>query len=141
MMLSNGKVAKMPNKLTDTEIVKALECCIESNHLGDCFWNDCPMISEKGCKVGEETLYPYALDLINRLQAENERLNTYLDIISHSTDKIKAEAYKEFADKLKLQSYIVSDESQTGIINRYSVVTVNQINNLLKEMVGEDNAT
>lgn len=49
----------------------------------------------------------------------------------------KAEAYKEFAEKLKLHSYIMSDESQTGIINRYSVVTVNQIDNLLKEMVGD----
>jgi phage host-nuclease inhibitor protein Gam len=49
----------------------------------------------------------------------------------------RAEAIKEFAERLKLHTYIVSDESQTGIINRYSVVTVNQIDNLVKEMVGE----
>lgn len=52
--------------------------------------------------------------------------------------EIKAEAYKEFAEKLKLHSYIMSDESQTGIINRYSVVTVNQIDNILKEMIGDE---
>lgn len=45
---------------------------------------------------------------------------------------------KEFAEKLKLHSYIMSDESQTGIINRYSVVTVNQIDNILKELVGNE---
>ena len=45
---------------------------------------------------------------------------------------------KEFAEKLKLYSYIMSDESQTGIINRYSVVTVNQIDNILKELVGNE---
>lgn len=52
--------------------------------------------------------------------------------------EIKAEAIKEFAEKLKLHSYIMSDESQTGIINRYSVVTVNQIDNILKELVGDE---
>lgn len=51
--------------------------------------------------------------------------------------EMKSKAYKEFADRLKLHSYIMSDESQTGIINRYSVVTVNQIDSLLKEMVGD----
>ena len=52
--------------------------------------------------------------------------------------QIKSEAIKEFAEKLKLHSYIMSDESQTGIINRYSVVTVNQIDNILKELVGNE---
>ena len=55
-----------------------------------------------------------------------------------SVEQVKAEAFKEFAERLKLHSYIMNDESQTGIINRYSVVTVNQIDNLLKEMVGEE---
>lgn len=60
--------------MTDIEIKKALECCIKSSHFGECFENKCPLVSENGCKVGKETLYPYALNLINRLQAENERL-------------------------------------------------------------------
>ena len=55
-----------------------------------------------------------------------------------SVEQVKAEAFKEFAERLKLHSYIMNDESQTGIINRYSVVTVNQIDNLLKELVGEE---
>ena len=52
--------------------------------------------------------------------------------------ELKSEAIKEFAEKLKLHSCIMSDESQTGIINRYSVVTVNQIDNILKELVGNE---
>ena len=62
--------------MTDKEIIKALKCCIKSTHFGECFENKCPMASEKGCKVGKETLYPYALDLINRQQAEIERLRS-----------------------------------------------------------------
>lgn len=63
--------------MTDKEIVRALECCIKSTHFGECFENKCPMASEKGCKVGKETLYPYALDLINRYEAKIERLQEY----------------------------------------------------------------
>lgn len=60
--------------MTDNEIIKGLECCIKSSHFGECFENKCPLVSEKGCMVGKETLYPYALDLINRQKAEIERL-------------------------------------------------------------------
>ena len=48
----------MDNKLTDSEIVNALEDFI--NHNGHCV--DCPSIMK------------YAFDLINRLQAENSKL-------------------------------------------------------------------
>ena len=72
--------------MTDNEIIKALECCIKSSHFGECFENKCPLVSEQGCKVGKETLYPYTLDLINRLQkevewleAENERQGILID--------------------------------------------------------------
>ena len=80
---------------------------------------------------------------ITRLQAEIERLKGSV-IVNNimESQKIKREAkfeaIKEFAEKLKLHSYIMSDESQTGIINRYSVVTVNQIDNILKELGGNE---
>ena len=83
------------------------------------------------------------LDLINRQKSEIERLKKEVSVARDAYISIqdryghtKAEAYKEFAERLKLHSYIMSDESQTGIINIYSVVTVNRIDNLLKEMVG-----
>ena len=65
--------------MTDNEILKALECCIKSSHFGECFENKCPLVSEEGCKVGKETLYPYAFDLINRQKAEIERLEKLYD--------------------------------------------------------------
>lgn len=80
---------------------------------------------------------------INRQKSEIERLKGSV-IVNNimESQKIKREAkfeaIKEFAEKLKLHSYIMSDESQTGIINRYSVVTVNQIDNILKELVGNE---
>lgn len=89
--------------MTGNEIKKALECCIKSSHFGECFENECPMVSEKGCAVGKETLYPYALDLINRLQAEIKDLQKVVvdDYASEYDNKIKAEAYKECAEKIK----------------------------------------
>ncbi len=56
----------MPNKLTDSEIVKALKQCEMQQ---TCSY--CPYFEKLGCK---KRLYKDALDLINRLQAENERL-------------------------------------------------------------------
>ena len=126
-------------KLTDNEIKKALECCIKSRHFGECFENKCPLISEDGCKVGKETLYPYALDLINRQKAEIERLSEYTSgrVVQMLTERdvseeiaeyfqfveeIKAEAYKEFAERLK----------ELLGVTRFSVV-----DDLVKEMVGE----
>lgn len=41
---------------------------------------------------------------------------------------------KELAKRLKLFSYIVSDESTTGIIVRYSVVTMTQVDDLVTEL-------
>lgn len=61
----------MPDKkLTDKEIVKALECEIECNkglkkHCIGC-------LLQKHYPYCEEKVIEYALDLINRLQAENE---------------------------------------------------------------------
>ena len=66
------------HKFTDEEVIKALKCCIKTDHFGDCFGNDCPFVSEHGCRVGKETLYPYVLDLINRQKAEIERLTLEL---------------------------------------------------------------
>ena len=52
--------------LPDKEIVKALECCVTKE---DC--NGCPYDEINDCIKGHEE---DILDIINRLQAENERL-------------------------------------------------------------------
>ena len=58
-------------KLTDNEIKKALECCMH----GKCE-EDCPFsIDREKC----HKLDDFVLDLINHLQAENERLDKEVD--------------------------------------------------------------
>ena len=123
----------MPDKLTDLEIVKALECCSKPVS-ENC--KECPLCSTDCMEVDIEKL---ALDLINRLQAENERLDRTVKEYAYLYDKhmntpfnhIKAEAYKEFAERLKEESY--------ERIDLTAYVEVSDINNLLKELVGEDN--
>lgn len=126
-------------KYTDKDIISSLEVIATT-----CNCNECKIRSGKwGTCNCSETTANAALDLINRQKAEIERLrgSTIVNNIMESQRikrEAKAEAVKEFAEKLKLHSYIMSDESQTGIINRYSVVTVNQIDNILKELVGNE---
>ena len=56
-------------KLTDEEIVKALEFCAKDS---SCLWDSkCPLRNDKDCHV---TLSREALDLIHRLQGENKQL-------------------------------------------------------------------
>lgn len=109
----------MPDKLTDNEIVKALKLLLE-------------LVLVEGCLQRAKTI-SNALDLINRLQEENERLKEEikkeqlynLRMTAHS---VKAEAYKEFAERLKRR-----------FLNKNEVIN-NTIDNLLKELVGDDNA-
>jgi hypothetical protein len=53
-------------KLTDSEIVKALECCLKNIICGQC-----PLCGKRDCM---NKLYVNALDLINRLQARVDDL-------------------------------------------------------------------
>jgi hypothetical protein len=129
--------------MTDNEIVKALECCIKSSHFLECFENECPCISEQGCKVGKETLYPYALDLINRQKAEIERLKEQLNskykwenMLGKKIKEVKAEAIKEFAERLKEKKFELDDQNE----DIFYAVEVSDIENLVKEMVGDTNA-
>ena len=121
--------------MTDNEIVKALECCDMAGGAFDC--KKCPNFKDFAeCK---ESLSRCALDLINRQKVEIERLNGYLDVISYSTDKIKAEAIKEFAERLKEKACRISVSYKGEIIperTEYHIGEVD-IDNLVKEMVGD----
>ena len=140
----------MPDKkLTDTEIIKALECCIKD----DC--EKCPLGEIEDCITMTDTL-----DLINRLQAENENLtkacenqqkismDRYFEIERLKTENkhyaeleqgcyvtgyknIKSEAYKEFAERLK---------KKTGYEESIEVADIIEVatDNLLKELVGKN---
>lgn len=65
----------MPNKLTDTEIVKALECCgIEEANCRNCIFN-----LQNNCRI---FLEKEALECINRQKAEIEQLQTLVNEMS-----------------------------------------------------------
>ena len=138
MMLSNGKVAKMPDKkLTDNEIVKGLELCLK---------NECEKCCFNGSEVCQIELMKLLFDLINRLQAENERLknaykqcawerDTFTAIkkeeIAKLIKKTKAEAYKEFVKRLeKEMEYEHFFETEVVVLDKI------KLHNLLKK-VGE----
>ena len=113
----------MPDKkLTDNEIKKALEKLFT-------------LMRYEGDLQGS-TIICNAFDLINRLQAENERLKAkvnhfqYLhDVFTTTpTNRIKAEAYKEFAEEIL--ELFPKDKCNT-VISRVTV------KNILKDLVSE----
>lgn len=121
--------------MTDNEIKKALECCMES----DC--HNCPY----DYFTCDQHQFSDLLDLINRQQAEIERLKLKNGLMNSERKfrkisaeiliaRTKAKAYKEFAEKLKENAYLVN--GVTGF--RDMVVDVDDIDNLLKELVGAD---
>ena len=123
--------------MTDNEIIKALECCLDYSCL------ICPC--EKGASIlCIDDLHQYALDLINRQKAEIERLEEAIgqreaDIemftdIGKMYSELKAEAIKEFAERLKDETFKIN---YCGSV--YNVVDIDDIVNLVKEMVGEKN--
>ena len=68
-------------RMTDNEIIKALECCSTGETYADCEKNGCPLYLgiTMGCKYidKENQLYSDALGIINRQQAEIERLKAF----------------------------------------------------------------
>lgn len=90
--------------MTDNEIIKALECCDKNN----CFC--CPYRMDNVCI---SNLRNDALDLINRQKAEINRWESecgkqsvlwrshFESIFETAKETIRAEAIKEFAERLK----------------------------------------
>ena len=118
-------------KLTDNEIIKALECCC--TYKGKCI--DCPAfvkVDRSNCKQ----VLLGAIEIITRQQAEIERLkksNEMFTDIGKMYSEIKSEAYKEFAERLKEKSSSRFDYSELVFeISEYD------IDNLVKEMVCDD---
>lgn len=120
-------------KFTDEEVITALECHKKR------MCGDCPLCG-KGCS---DKLLSAIPDLINRQKAEIERLrNTVKTDFLTVTEKLKlsqseigdirAEAIKEFAERLK--TYLL-----LPTVKEMSVVTANDIDNLVKEMTEGEN--
>ena len=139
------------NKLTDEEIIKRLEYMRKNADEGYMAH------LENGGEVdkNEEEYIDIlcgTLDLINCLQSENKRLGKEVNLVSiqfqdlqERTNEVKAEAYKEFAERLKNE--IISDTAygcdtsqHTGYYDYQIKIgdIPEYIDNLLKEMVGEE---
>ena len=106
--------------MTDNEIIKALEYC-------------------KDCSAN---LNVEIIDLINRQQAEIERLQKVNDSftdIGKLYSEIKYEAYKEFAERLDKNSVeIESKLPNNQVVMKTVQIFKNMIKSLVKEMVGEE---
>lgn len=104
--------------MSDNDIKKALECCSSSTGAEAC--KGCPFNEKDICDKEDDAPQKYALDLINRLQAENENLKHNLKcvkdhkeglierlqkILDDKCDKCiardRAEAIKEFAERVE----------------------------------------
>ena len=87
-------------KLTDEQIIKALECCTTNNCTYDCpFYHD----SCIKCKYSSSEIIKLSLDLINRQKAEIERLEKEVDRLSQCVmyhDGQIADAIKELGEKV-----------------------------------------
>ncbi len=120
--------------MTDNEIIKALECSVKDK------CPECPYFHSYPCDKCRN-MRADALDLINRQKAEIELLRTTLQKVSDGLGeakglvvkdiaKAKAEAYKEFAERLKKHSYYDHKDQR-------NVVAEVIIDHYLKEMIGE----
>lgn len=154
----------MPDKLTDAEVKKALECCVGDNDGKNCF--DCPLWEIDDC---QEQLLLDALDLINRLQAENERLKSDVSVsrdaymsmkdryeyekekvekakqkcidIGKALKNAKTEAYKEFAERLKTEFSQYQREYRNVLNDEGAcamIIAKKGVDNLLKELVADE---
>ena len=129
--------------MTDNEIIKSLECCAD----GDC--RDCPYYGTR-CENFEEN----NLSLVKRQKAEIDRLKSEIEhlrknkvkqhylitargcgktaYVKKRLESIEAKAIKEFAERLKEKVGLPKD------ITLGTMVYADEIDNLVKEMVGED---
>ena len=112
--------------MTDNEIIKALNEADGLEHICiNCMDNKGKSTTVKVIDI---------VDLINHQQAEIERLQSRLKKERHQFadlgkmySEIRAEAIKEFAERLK---------EKNGIYNSFAIEYI--IDNLVKEMVGDD---
>lgn len=137
-------------KLTDKDVIEGLERCISTTTDKACA--GCPFNKQNLCDIDQWVLERYALDLIKRQKSEIERLKSandekfrqwdmlaektkthYANLYNEAKDKLKAEAYKEFAERLKQSTVMAIMGNKI-----YAVATSKGVDNLLKEMVGEE---
>ncbi len=129
-------VTKMPDKkLTDAEIVKALECCASNVSFENCAYCHYKEDWAKGITCLKK-LIKDSLDLINHQKSEIERLYQIGGALLNGGGELLKEAEKAKAEAIKeclewVLSLFPEDKTFTTI-SRFI------IKQKLKEMVGED---
>lgn len=143
--------------MTDEQIIKALECCATAPSAGE--FAKC-----KGCPLdylGTSDCFDFiiqrnALDLINRRNAEIERLIDLINEVGEYNEAwvkdnhdlrvelktAKSDAIREFAERLKATPYRFREErtiyfDKPPITKMVLFVDDNDIDNLVKEMTEE----
>ena len=128
--------------MTDNEIIKALESEVKSAEYVD----------SEYCDGVDLALIKSALDLINRQKAEIERLKECPKCIYEydgntteycvqgpcsnfkTTEQVRVEVIKEFADRLLNKVRVVQVSNLTWIW----LISQDDINDIIKEMLGEE---
>ena len=118
-------VEVVKNLSIDVVVVKFLQVFVDDS--GNGFF-DYLHRAEKTMNVSRK--YLHKIDLIDRQQAEIERLKKGWKADVIETAEAKAEAVKEFAERLKKEGFEVEEVY-------VDVVDVETIDDLVKEMVGD----
>ena len=131
---------KCENRISDDEIISSLEVIATTRNCSECKIRNC---NWGDCNCSQITANA-ALDLINRQKAEIGRLKECPKCIYEydgktteycvqgpcsnfkTVEQIKSEAYKEFAVRLKC-----------GVPQETGVIRCSDVDNLVKEMVGD----
>ena len=132
--------------MTDNDIIKALECCY-TNNSDDCY--KCPYEGESTAQMFcDKKLTRDALAIINRLQAENERLKAEQQMADGYADALveytKEKAIKDYKERLIFEIVNTPTTYQesgllylSGVANRQNEI-IDIINGLdEKEIKGE----
>ena len=123
--------------MNDNDIIKALECCCITP--ANC--KECPLGVIDNADCFRTVIHKNALDLINRQKAEIERLKGMVSqnegVLPQYEAFIKAEAIKEFAERLKASAFSCDVSFGFGREHCEEAVTVLEIDRFVKEMTEE----
>ena len=113
--------------MEDKDIIKALECC-RDNGTSNTYCDDCAYSVYEDCGARQAK---DALDLINRQQAEIERLRKILDKRCDTCTAVITEL-KKFAERLKAKEHFIPGNDEHIDID---AVYIEDIDETLKEMI------
>lgn len=110
--------------MEDREIIKALECCAKAKLNDDCRKLKCPFFDDAidmcGVLNSEQVLIDNALDLINRLQAQNKDLAETVHNLTIEKDALfdKVEELKVEIERLKTNLNVELENFATEYDNK-----------------------